>query len=304
MKKLVLFIFLLSASNITNAKLLDKIQAVFNDQVITLSQVQRVRNSLGARRNIIPQIYTKSKMSDQEIVEKKIQQFVIRQKLETIGLIVTDKEVEDSIADREEKLGVTRQELIKFLDQNNLTFDEYFELTREAIEHQKFLAWVIRPLISVTDQEIKNYYYKNNKNKKTISFSYNIVGFSIERSAVKNTNQFRQDLISFQQNGVLPEYLANLQTNPFGQISEDGLTKQIRKSLENVNENEFTQPIRIGGDYHIFFVKEKKLKESADFLRQKDRIQNVLAGKQVINISQNWFNSEKNKYYIKYFFNK
>jgi peptidyl-prolyl cis-trans isomerase SurA len=285
-----------------NSKLLDKIQAVFNEKVITLSQVKRIKNSIAARRNIIPQIYHSTKMTNKEILEKEIQKFIVRNKLEVMGLIVTDKEVEDSIADREQKLGVTRTELIKFLDQNNLTFDEYFELTREAIEHQKFIGWVIRPLVSVTDQEIKNYYYKNSKNKQTIAFSYNLVNFTIPKSKIKNKSLLKKDLINFQQNGVLPDYLKELETNPLGHIGEDGLTSKIKKALSGVNENEFSNPILINGYFNVFFIKEKKLIESEDFKRSKQRIQNILIGKQIVSISKTWFESEKNKFYIKYFF--
>jgi peptidyl-prolyl cis-trans isomerase SurA len=285
-----------------NSKLLDKIQAVFNEKVITLSQVKRIKNSIAARRNIIPQIYHSTKMTNKEILEKEIQKFIVRNKLEVMGLIVTDKEVEDSIADREQKLGVTRTELIKFLDQNNLTFDEYFELTREAIEHQKFIGWVIRPLVSVTDQEIKNYYYKNSKNKQTIAFSYNLVNFTIPKSKIKNKSLLKKDLINFQQNGVLPDYLKELETNPLGHIGEDGLTSKIKKALSGVNENEFSNPILINGYFNVFFIKEKKLIESEDFKRSKQRIQNILIGKQIVSISKTWFESEKNKFYIKYLF--
>lgn len=300
--KTALCLLILIASLNIQAKLLDKIQAVFNEKVITLSQVKRIKDSLAARRNIIPQIYFNTKMSNKEIVEIEIQKLIVRNKLEIMGLIVTDKEVEDSIADREQKLGVTREELIQFLDKNNLTFDEYFELTREAIENQKFIGWVIRPLVSVTDQEIKNFYYKNSKSKQTIAFSYNLVNFTIPENKIKNTALLKKDLIAFQKNGVLPNYLEELETTPLGFIGEDGLTKQIKKVLSPVNENEFSNPILINGQYNVFFIKEKKLIESADFKRSKPRIQNILTGKQIVNISNTWFEAEKSKFYIRYFF--
>ena len=51
-----LFILLtLILPSIHAAKLLDKTVAIFNDQVITLSQVKRIRSNLDARRNIQPQ---------------------------------------------------------------------------------------------------------------------------------------------------------------------------------------------------------------------------------------------------------
>ena len=52
---------------------------------------------------------------------------------------------------------------MNFLKSNDLTFNEYFEVIRETIEFNIFNGRVIQPLITITDQEVKNLFYKQNK---------------------------------------------------------------------------------------------------------------------------------------------
>lgn len=82
-------LFFLTLSN-ANARLLDKMVAVFNDKVITLSQLKRVNQNLAARRNISPGVYTKIKYNDAEISKIIIRRYMTREKLAELGYIIND----------------------------------------------------------------------------------------------------------------------------------------------------------------------------------------------------------------------
>ena len=304
MKKLFVlaFIFLSLSSQ---AVLLDKTIAIFNDDVITLSQIKRVRNSLAARKNIIPQIYYSTKMSNKEVVKIKIERAIIREKLNSMGYVTNDEEVERNIKQREKMLRINRRQLIAFLKNNNMTFDEYFEITREALENQRFTQWIIQPLVSITEQEIKNAFYKKNLNNKTLSFKYNLVDFTLPKSRFKKKGRlksFRPALARFQTSGVLPDVFKDVNTNVLGEITEENLTSKLKKLLKRTEEGSFSQPILIGRQYHVFFVKKKDLVESELFLKNKNRIRGELFEKSMAGIQKIWFEGEKSKHYIRYFF--
>ena len=79
MKKILscaLILFL--THNAVNAKLIDKIAGVINEKVYSLSELQRVKSTVEARREISPLIYNKSKYSEQEVLDLLQRQFIIK----------------------------------------------------------------------------------------------------------------------------------------------------------------------------------------------------------------------------------
>lgn len=299
------FLFFLSALFClnTNAVLLDKIVAVINDRPILLSQINRISENVEARGNISPQIYSKRKYSSKELIQIKVNELLLRDKLTEIGYIISDDQVEAQIKNTEDRLGLNRAALLNFLKGNNFSFDEYFELIRASIEYNLFVSRIIQPLISITEQDVKNAYYRKYSGKKRLSFKYEIVDFSLPKNKLKKgmLSQFQNILTNFQQTGILPSEFSDVSTNNLGQLREGDLNSNLRKVLGDTEEGKFSTPVDIGGQYHVFFVKKKDLVESDDFLRNKDRIRAELFQKSIETVSDSWFKSEADKRYIKYF---
>jgi peptidyl-prolyl cis-trans isomerase SurA len=301
-----LFNILLAALIITSnaeARLLDKVVAVFNDKVITQSQVRRISANMPARINISPVIYSKKKMSNKELAELITHRYMIRARLSEIGYIIEDDQVESQIKSTEKRLRLNRAALLQFLNSNNMTFDEYFEIIRETIEYNIFSSRVIQPLISITEQEIKNRFYRQNVNNKTLNFRYNLVDFSFPRNKMSKSmrSNFKEMLTKFQTTGILPDRYRDLNTNVLGNITEDGLTNQLKRLLKRTDEGSFSNVILIGDAYHVFFVKKKDLVASEVFKRAKPRIKQQIFEEEAEKVTDLWFKREQNKHYLKYF---
>lgn len=298
--KVLLCVFLLHLGS-AHSKVLDKIVAIFNNQVITLSMVERVENSLKARRSISPQIFNKNSFTHLEIIDLFINTQLIRTKLSVIGYNVNDEQVEDRVKALEKQLGIGRLELLDFLKNNGLTFNEYFELIRETIEFNIFHAKVITPLISITEQQIKNTFYKKASANKTLSFKYNLVDFSIDSSKLSNQeiSDLPKVLIKYQASGILPEIYKSIETNVIGDIEEDGLTSNLVTLLKKTDEGSFSKPFDIGTFTHVFFVRKKDLVESSIYLKSKESINRELFEETSDKIAKTWFKTESNKHYIK-----
>jgi peptidyl-prolyl cis-trans isomerase SurA len=300
MKKYTLLLALLS-TQVAQAKLVDKVVAIFNSKVLTLSQIERILTNLPARKNVSPQIYNKEKMSDKDIVNLIIRNNMIREKLVAIGYNVTDEQVEEQIKSTEKRLGLGRPELLKFLSTNNLTFDEYFEIIRETIEFNIFSSRVIAPLISVTEQQIKNTYYNRYLGNKTVSFKYGLTDYSIPGNlSGEDSKLFKESIAKYHTSGIIPDSLRTIETNQLENLSEDGLTPELIKELKVTDEGAFTKVVDLNGTKHIFFVKKKDLMESEQYIQSKERIRNELFEESAKNITNVWFDRESPKHFIKY----
>ncbi len=301
--KIFLILVLLSAGVKSYAELLDKVAFVVDDTVFTQSTLERIKSTLAARKMVSPMLYPSLSMDSKSISSVLINSILIRDRLTEMGYSIGDDQVESEIKSTEKNSKLNRDALLLFLKQNNITFDEYFELTREAIEYGIFVSRVIGPLVSVTDQEVKNSYYKDNISNKMLSFKYDLVDFSLHKKNFKGTmvEDFPSVMRQFQATGNLSANFSQINTNALGNVTEDGLTEKLQILLKNTNEGSFSNTALIGDEYHVFFVKEKNLVESSEFLNNKDKIREILFQKATENMASLWYQRESNRHYIKSF---
>lgn len=285
----------------SSEKLLDKIVAVVNTRVISLSEIQRIEATLPARQEISPMIYSEKKYNQQELLNIIIRSFIIRDKINAQGYVINDDAVESRIKMTEERLGLRRADLLAFLKGKGLTYEEYFEVIRETMEYNIFAQRIIAPLISVTEQEIKNEYYRRNSTNNALSFKYNLVDFYIAQDKLvdKNENRFLAVLKDYQLTGKLPEEYRDLETSQLDNLNEDGLAKELAAILKTTSEGSFSKSIVLNNYLHVFYVQKKDLVESQDFLKKKDEIQNDIFMSKGKSVSKNWFDREYSNYYIK-----
>ncbi len=302
MKKFILLITFLGLSSAqAQDKLLDRIVAVVNTKVISQSEIQRIESTLAARQEVSPMIYTEKKYAPKQIVDILIRNFIIRDKINAQGYVINDDAVESRIKMTEERLGLKRADLLNFLKTKNITYEEYFEIIRETMEFNIFASRIIAPLISVTEQEIKNEYYRRNTSNNALAFKYNLVDFYIDEKTLtdKDEQKFLAVLKDYQLTGKLPEEYRSLESNNLDNISEDALSKELGTILKNTSEGAFSKASSIGGFFHVFYVQKKDLVESQDFARQKEMIQNEIFSVKGKSVSNNWFDREYANYYIK-----
>ena len=283
-----------------HAKLIDKTLVVLDKELFTLSDAKQILNNINARKNISPQLYNKNDYQIKDIADDFIRTQIIRKNLDQLGFVISDAQVESQIKQTEANLHVNREELLQFLKTNNISFDEYFQLTKETIEFNIFLARIIKPLIKITDFELKNEFTKNGTNSSN-TYSFTLVDFSIKKNLIDEAKlaQIRQDLIKFQKDGLLPQHLKNLETNVLNDVKEDGLSLDIKSSLVGKSVEEFSTPVAIGDNLHLFFIKKKSIVESEQYTNSKMQIEQKIFLEKSENVINKWLDQEKTKFYIK-----
>ena len=295
------FVFVIFCSLNTEAKLLDKISAIVDDNIITMSQVNRVVNNLMIKRNVAPMIYDKSSYTADEILQISINKYLVRAKLAELGYTITDDQVEAAVKQNQDRIGVDRKSLMGFLKQQGTSFDEYFETLRETIEYSYFVNRVISPMISVSEQDVKNSYYKNNIKDSRMNFKYTLIDYAISLDEIGKPvkGQMEEVVKQYRINAVLPEAYSTLSVNNLEDISEEGITTEFKNLLKGTDEGSLTSPIVVNNKYHVFYLAKKDLVETEAFLSKKDKIKDELFEKAVKTETAVWFERERNKHYIK-----
>jgi peptidyl-prolyl cis-trans isomerase SurA len=300
MNKLLLIILINFISLTSESKILDMVAGVINDKTFTLSEIKRISKTLDSRIEIAPFIFDQKEYTDKDILKVLQRIYIVKDKLSELGFVVSDDSVESRIVETEKRLGLRRDELLKFLETKGLTFNEYFELIRNATEFNIFNSRIILPLVNITEQEIKNEYYKLNSSNKALSFRYNLVDFFIAENKVDKTDLGRLPYIfeEYQKTGNLPEIYKSLDTNLLDDVSDDDLPPDLSSILKQTNEGAFSKTYTKNNIVHVFYIKKKDLTESQDYMKMKDFIYNKIYSNRSQTINQTWFSKESLNYYI------
>ncbi len=296
MKALILTLIL--TSNNSYAKIIDKIVATINDHPIMLSEVIRLKKTISARKTIAPDVYSNIDKSIKSITKHIIQQKIIYHKLEEIGYVVNDNQVENHIKQLEKRLSLSRKELIKFLKQKNMYFYEYFETIREAIQFKLLTSKIISPYVSISDQDVKNIFYQKKSN--ITSTKYDIIDYSIDKKKI-NYSSFLKAIKSYRRNGILTKKYSSLKETDINDISLESMNKKIKNIIKITGKNEFSKVVYLNGKHHIFYVKNKKITASEEFLSNKDKIKLKLYISSMKKAFKGWIKKEKLKHHIKFF---
>ena len=286
-----------------HTKLLDRIVATFNDEIITLSEVRRIQSNLKARSSIAKNIYPKQRYTVPKIINKEISIKTIRAHLKELGYIVNDDQVETMINRIQKEFRIARKELLRELSSENISFQEYFELLRASREYNILLNIVIEPLVTITEQQIKNRFFYNNLKNKTLSINYSLISYRIPANRIRKNdlNNFVKALPTYMSRGIIPQKYSTVEKINIGNIKEEDLSKSVKKVLKRTNEGDFSLPLRSGNFYTVYYVNKKNLVESSFYNKKKTQIRQALFQEETQKILTVWLAREKDKHYIKKF---
>ena len=96
-------------SNIAVGEELDKIIAVFDNNVLTKSEAARAISNIPAKKNIAPYLFKKNKFYQKDIVEYFFNKYSIRSKLQSLGYKIEKPQVEAQINGMATRLNLNRK---------------------------------------------------------------------------------------------------------------------------------------------------------------------------------------------------
>ena len=99
----------------SKAVLLDKTIAIFNDQIITKSMVDRLRNTYETRRFLAGHIYKEATSESIFFVNLIIKRFLIRDKLKKFGIEIGDRAVEERIEIIKNNFKLNQEQILMIL---------------------------------------------------------------------------------------------------------------------------------------------------------------------------------------------
>jgi len=145
-----------------SGEVVDRIVAIVNDDVITLSELnnafdpymKRIEAGVAAgkdRERVVAEGRT-------TILNRMIDNKLIEQEAKKSGIIIKDDEVMGVVRDMLKSRKMEMPDLLQALSKDGMTFDAYKQELKEQLQRQQLVRREIRAKIVVTDDEIGDYY--------------------------------------------------------------------------------------------------------------------------------------------------
>jgi peptidyl-prolyl cis-trans isomerase SurA len=142
----------------------DRIVAVINDEVITLSELNNAFEPYQERLTANYQGLDREKALGETkttLLNRMIDNLLMEQESRKTGITVRSEEVTDAINDMQKQQKISPDEFRKAMQREGITLDAYRKDIRDQLVRLKLIRRDIKSKVAVTEEEIGEYYRKH-----------------------------------------------------------------------------------------------------------------------------------------------
>ncbi|MCK4738512.1 MAG: peptidyl-prolyl cis-trans isomerase [Deltaproteobacteria bacterium] len=257
---LMFFLALISSPTIVSAQLVDRIVAVVNGGIITLSELKEAEEGVQ-----IEQKLSKEKLRAKAL-DILIENLLMKQAADKAGIVIGDKELDAAIEDVKKQNNFTDEVFMVALAQNGHDLISYRAQLREEIREAKFINMEFRSKVRLSSSEIREYYEQNiDKYQGAKAYRIRIIFFkasSDEASVKKKVEVVLGELgrgVAFEE--LARDYSEGPATNnggDLGFLEVDELDQTVASVAEKLKKGEISGPVTTERGISIIQLVEKK----------------------------------------------
>jgi len=313
MKRLMLAVFLLTACG-AEAKIVDRILVQVNDEIITLSELNREMELL--RRELATkytgeQLEAAMQNAEKQVLENLINEKLLYQKAVELGFSANvESRVSAYIQQIIKENGFKdTEELSEVLEQQGITLREYREQLRKRIMRDDLVNEFVGSRITLLTPEIEKY-YKDHAAEFAIPEEVTLSEIIISSYGDDSAAESRAlDILDRIQKGeafaaLAAQYSSGPTANKGGSIGTYIVAKlnpDIAQAIAGLKEGEVTKPQKIKNGYAIYRVDKRKPSYIKPLEEVKDEIKNRLYERKFAPELQRYLNQLREDAYIQYF---
>lgn len=306
-----IIIFSLLFCSFLHAEVVEKIVAIVNDDIITLTDIEKLKKDLksdGLLDKALIDLYDKKKIiSDSDVqLEYLIDSRILDSEVRRLGIVSPIEKVEAEIRKIISENGTSREQLRASLKARGITYADYQNFIKGSLERQTLLSREVASKIKVSDDEIASYFMQNITSTKPLVFEYTLShilflnkneGALSRANAVKNkiasgmsfeaaAAQFSEDP-QFSQGGV------------FGVVRAGDVVPQLEKALSGLRAGDVTAPVAMPDGIHLFKVTKRDLVPSPELEAQRGRISQILFTQAFNKQYKTWIDQRRQASYVR-----
>lgn len=249
---LALFLVMASAMPLRAAEVVDRIVAIANGKMITLSDVNKslklfLQDSdrsalLSGNPKVIQEMQKK-------VLSRMIDDLLLADKAAAYKLTVTDTEMKSYIRDFKKENKLTDDTLRLRLQQDNMTMKEYEDKVKQNILRNRMLSVMVQRKVVVTEEEIQAYYNQHKGSLGSTGKSrVSLIVLPPKQDPLELKKKIESGEMSFEaaakKISVGPNAAAG---GSLGEVEIKDLNDDLRGAVENLKQGEVSKPFQLAG---------------------------------------------------------
>ncbi len=302
------------ATSTVYADLVDKVVAVVNDDIITLTDLEKETSQFEKKvieKAPADQVDAAVKQMHDDILNQIIENRIIAQEAKKIGVSVTDEDFDKAYQNLLDRNGVTPEQFAEELNSKGISVSYHKKMFREQMLQSKVVTYQVRSKIVVTENMIEDY-YTNKYTEKIDDDGYYLqqIGISakdgVQEAAREQIERVRNLALSGSSFPELAKKFSDLPSaadgGDIGVFKADEMSNDMRNAITSAPPNGITDIIETADGYQFFKVSAQKKGEVLNKIPYdvvKEEIRNLLFDQQFQEEYTKWMRELKKQAYIK-----
>jgi peptidyl-prolyl cis-trans isomerase SurA len=291
--------------NAAGAKVVERILAVVNDEVISQSEVDQMAKAYQAQAGLnLPS--GSGKDLQRQLLEALIMQKLAKAEAKRRGIAISEKELEKAFEGFKKQNGIPNDEaLAQALAKNDTTLQAFKQQMADKMLQDRLLAIVAGGKVVVTDSEVRRFYEQEYPKVGGKQLYLKILDMPFPPGATeaqKEEVKKKAELI-LQENrqgaswDALREKHAVL-IQDMGFVSEVDLDPELSRFLSTVKTGE-TAPIQTLKGFQLVQVVDRREGRGRSFEEAAPEIRNLLQRREMEKVFQEWIKGQRERAHVK-----
>jgi len=276
---------------------LNRVVAVINNDAITSIQLDK---ALAAAEPGMPAIDER-----RQVLERLIEESLMRQRAAEIGLTVSDDEVEAAVQDVLRQNRLTKEQLDVALTQQGISPDDYRQGLRRQILRFKLVGREVQGLIEVSSREIQDYYAANSASyREAATIELQHISFPLAGQDVKvQEERGRAALAALRAGTDFASVLATAVQDgadggEMGTLDLEDLTPAFAAAVKDLPVGGSSELIASEQALHLLVVTNRTSGKVRSLDEVREEIRGKLAEQKRSTAAKDWLESLKKKAHI------
>jgi peptidyl-prolyl cis-trans isomerase SurA len=278
----------LSVTAQAERKLLDRVVAIVDDEVILQSELDARINTIVGRLSAQGTGLPPRELLEQRVLDQLIQESLQLQMADQMGMRISDNELNETLANIARSNGMTLAEFEGQLAEEGVTYQQAREQIRNEMLTSRVQQRRVGNRVRVTDREVENYLQAQQANGSTDA-EYRLAYIFIEvddpaseasvDEARETAQALRQQIANgrdFREVAVAESDASNaLEGGDMGWRSESQLPSLVAPVVPDLKVGEPSQVLENNSGFHLVMVMDKRGGEQQQFIQQH-RVRHIL----------------------------
>jgi peptidyl-prolyl cis-trans isomerase SurA len=307
--KIIIGLLILLMTRLSSAELVDRILAVVNNDIVTLSEFNKTYAKLAMqiRGSDYPPEQQNELLSNlnTRVLDTLIKETLTEQQAKTFQIEIDDREVDAAINDVRDRHHYTEEEFERILEMQGSSITEYREHIRKQKIQSQLVGIMVQSKVVITDEDIKAY-YDSHPEKYQSKTTYHLR--TIIKRLMSDDARLEMDeaLASFE-SGIPFEDVAKKYSEPpfkesgglLGSYSLDQLSLQIQEAIKDLQTGSCTSILQTDQGLQILYVENITQEGGQSLEEASPDIKKILYQTKMEQRYHAWIDDLKKKSHIK-----